>query len=423
MKKDLLRFALLLSCLQLLFSCSPDDQEYIDNDIVDMNSITAIKLKPNHNKILADGKATLELHPVLYKGTAEVVHHRVEDSWLEYYTLSGIKAERYFTTTDRNLYGLTLKVYAKLKDKNIYSDTVAFTVLEPLDLNLKEITIPIVFHIIQTTEDVVSYGGEFGQDRVELIVSRLNNAFSGMVAAPVGVDTKIRFKLAVYAPDGSKLNEAGINRVEVENISTDNNYADFLRQQKLIWDPGKYMNIWLISDGDNKVTNFGYDISNNCKPRYMKPGAEQIPEGSNLTELAGEKNWESNEAGLLYKLQLFNLPGFVQGRKENNDFNFYVGTYLGLLPTWGYVLWGSTVKAQDYCGDTQKYVVDSENATKNTGWEKKNEEYEFTAENIMDDQISLHRSVSREQCLRMRWVLENCPERAAWKSDFAFIGK
>lgn len=423
MKKCILKYVLLLTGLQLLFACSTDRQEYIDNDIIDVNSITAIKLKPNHNMVLADGKAVLEICPVLYKGMIEVLNHRVEDSCLEYYTLSGEKAERYYTTNNRDLCGSTLEVYARLKGRDIYSDTIGFTIAEPLNPNLEEIIIPVIFHIIQTTEDVVSYGGKFEKDKIELILSRLNNAFSSMVSTPVGVDTKIRFKPAIYTPDGSELEEVGIHRVEVGEINTDNGYADFLQQQKLVWKPDKYMNIWLISDSEDRVSHFGYTLSAQCIPRYMNPMAANIPEGSNLTEFTGEKTWEPKEVGILYKLQLFNRAGYIQGITEDNEFNFYVGTYLGLLPTYGYTLYGGTLAPKDYCGDTRKYVVDMDNGSKNTGWEKENVEYEFIGENIMDDQISLHRSVTRDQCLRMRWILENCPERGAWKSNFAFTGK
>ena len=50
-------------------------------------------------------------------------------------------------------------------------------------------------------------------------------------------------------------------------------------------------------------------------------------------------------------------------------------------------------------------------------------DYFFLSENIMDDPSGVHRSVSLQQALRMHWVLQHCPERAMWKSDYAFTGK
>lgn len=425
MKKGLFKYVLLIGSLQLLADCTPDDPDYRDNDTVDVNTITAVKLKPNHSMVLADGKATLDLRPVVYQDKAAVVAHRVDDAWLEYRTVSGISLDRYFKTDDPRLCGTTLQVYAKLKEKEVYSDTVDITVTTPLNPDLNEIDIPVVFHIVQTTEDIVSYGGEFSRERVEQILSKLNNAFSGLVSVnPTGVDTKVRFKPALYDPKGKLLEEPGINPVEVEKILTDNKYEDFLVQEKLIWEPARYMNIWLISDGDNQVSKFCYNISNACKPYYKNSGVTDLPQGMQLGDYQESNGWLPKEVGLIYKLQLFNQSGWVQGREEENEFIYYVGNYLGLVPTWGYMKWGNPVAANDYCTDTQKYLVDTGEGADNTGWKKKGDAgFEFTAENIMDDQISLHRSVTKDQCLRMRWILENCPERAAWKSDFAFTGK
>ena len=67
--------------------------------------------------------------------------------------------------------------------------------------------------------------------------------------------------------------------------------------------------------------------------------------------------------------------------------------------------------------------TDFMNRTFNTSWYKQAQGCYFRSENIMDDPTGLHISVSKNQCERIRWLLENCPERAAWKNDFAFTGK
>lgn len=80
--------------------------------------------------------------------------------------------------------------------------------------------------------------------------------------------------------------------------------------------------------------------------------------------------------------------------------------------------------SDDHCQDTQPYYLGAPDSYKgNKTMFKAVESCFFLAENIMDDQSGVHRSVSAEQAKRMRWVLENCPERSAWKSDFAFTGK
>ena len=105
--------------------------------------------------------------------------------------------------------------------------------------------------------------------------------------------------------------------------------------------------------------------------------------------------------------------------KENELVNAF-GYYLGLLPTWkerGGI-------PEDYCTDTQKYFGnDAEGYKKNTTAYKLVKDCFFLAENIMDDPLGTHRSISLQQSQRIRWILNNCPERSAWKSNFAFTGK
>lgn len=96
-------------------------------------------------------------------------------------------------------------------------------------------------------------------------------------------------------------------------------------------------------------------------------------------------------------------------------------SYLGLLPTWGA---SSSAKPQDYCSDTHKYYGnDKEGYNKNQTAYKLVGDCFFLAENIMDDPVGVHRSVSQQQAQRIRWILTNSPERSAWKSDYAFTGR
>lgn len=48
------------------------------------------------------------------------------------------------------------------KDKELSSNTVTFTVTDPSVLNsYTEITIPVVFHLIQSNNDITEYGERF----------------------------------------------------------------------------------------------------------------------------------------------------------------------------------------------------------------------------------------------------------------------
>ena len=80
----------------------------------------------------------------------------------------------------------------------------------------------------------------------------------------------------------------------------------------------------------------------------------------------------------------------------------------------------------DFCEDTYYFYSDySSSVYKNTRLYREDAEgiYDwFTSFNVMDS-YSRKNSVSVDQALRMRMVLERCPSRWAYKSEWAFTGK
>lgn len=144
-----------------------------------------------------------------------------------------------------------------------------------------------------------------------------------------------------------------------------------------------------------------------------------IPQGLTLAELP--TNWEPvpNEVGILYKLQSIFKMTRAFGEESENELVNCIGYYFGLLPTWGISDDGIP---DDYCSDTHAYYGD-ENTGYNISVNKTVDDYYFLSENIMDDPTGVHRSITLQQAQRIHWVLNNCPERSAWKSDFAFTGK
>ena len=421
MKKLIFNIAALFGGLTFLASCSPDDYTYKDNTIVDLSTITRLEIKPNQLMVLADGHAQLDLRPYLYTEEGHLVpDDRVKEEWLEYVSDEGVEINRRFSTTDASLVGKTLNVQAKLKGSSVTSDKVSFTVAAPLEAQYeKEIVIPVVMHIIQTTEEVEELYSKFDEDRLHQIVERMNNIFSGSVSHnPVGVNTHIRFQLAEYNPYGKRMIEKGINRLVVKEIDGNNKFEDFLIAQHLVWPASKYMNIWLMSDRKKNVPNFGFELSENCVPHFVNEGVaeEEILEGLELTKDADLENLLPIQAGIIYKLQELDEWNRSFGLDVTNDLIYYVGRFLGLSSTCSYV-----EETGDYCDDTIDYKETDESA--NNTWYKTMSGCYFLSENIMDDPTGVHNSVSKDQCKRMRWVLENCPERSFWKSDFAFKGR
>ena len=229
--------AIFIGCI---LSCTPDKDEVLEMGPVDMDHIKEIKLRTSHYQILADGKAQLEFNPLLTTEDGFTVQDsRVDHSQIEYYTSSGETLSKVFSTSDKSLIGKTLNVYAKIKGTEITSNTTTFTVMDPSVSNAyTEITVPVIFHLIQSNKDIAGYGGEIPMERIHLLLDKINNTFSGSVSTnAMGVDTKIRFKAAVYDPYGNKLQEPGINRIYVEEVTDEakDQYNTFIVNQKALW--------------------------------------------------------------------------------------------------------------------------------------------------------------------------------------------
>lgn len=432
MKKNILQYMITLSVLQLLFACTPDDYTYYNNENPDPASIDSVVLKPNHLQLIADGHAQLDLRPVIFnKQGFQFPDSRIKEEWLEYISYSGTKLSRYFSTSDPSLIGQTITTQVKIKGTGVVSQPVSFQVVAPLEEKYtSEITIPVIFHIIQTTEDLEAYGGAYSQEKIELLLQKFNHLFGGTSSInPIGVDTHIRFAMAQYDQYGQKMLTPGIHQLNIQTVDATvitNNFADFLENQHLVWPADKYMNIWLISDRKNLVSDFGNTISADCKPHYFYPGTptENCPKGIDWEVFPANGTFQAKEAGILYKIQeldviereLTNNSGTASA---NNELVYYLGCYFGLLPT---CTFDQKKAGTDYCDDTIDYWG-SDLDTYNSTWYKEAAGCYFRAENIMDDPLGLHISISKNQCERIRWVLQNCPERSAWKNKFAFTGE
>ena len=409
----------------MFYSCAPDNLDYHDNGKMEISSIDSVALTANHVMILADGNAKLEFVPKLFtKDKNQIPASRIDYDCLEFVSESGEVFSPSFSTNDLSRVGEIVNITMKVKDSDLESNAISFKIIEPLeDVYQSDIVIPVVFHIIQTNDDIESFGGAYKQEQIELVLDKLNNMFSGILTNnPVGVNTHIQLKAAIYDQYGKVMSEPGINRLTVENISIDNQYEDFLSSQHLIWNPDQYMNIWLISDRESKVGDFANNISELCVPAYVLPETGDVLDGLSCNKYQDEVLL-AREVGIIFKLQeLDNMSrGFFNddNKPVNNELGYYIGRYLGLLATCTY----ASAAGTDYCFDTHNYFPDINAIGGNKTWYKEANGCYFRAENIMDDPRGVHSSVSKEQCKRMRWVLEHCVGRLAWKSNFAFVGQ
>jgi hypothetical protein len=112
--------------------------------------------------------------------------------------------------------------------------------------------IPLVIHVLHLGEEV-GEGSNISDAQIHSAIERLNESNG---AENTGVDTKIRFCLAAFDPNGLASN--GINRIDASNTSDylENgitNSSDFLENELEIktlstWDNQKYYNIWVVSE-------------------------------------------------------------------------------------------------------------------------------------------------------------------------------
>ena len=131
-----------------------------------------------------------------------------------------------------------------------------------------------------------------------------------------------------------------------------------------------------------------------------------------------------SQAGIIYKLSELDVAErsfFVSNNNKKQGYNelgYYIGLFYGLLPTCNYQ---NTKAGTDYCDDTIDYAATSTGGNKD--WYKTMDGCYFRAENIMDDPRGVHCSVSQDQTIRMRWIMDNCVGRMQWKSSRALSGK
>lgn len=100
---------ILLLGLQSIWSCSPEDITYYNNEEVDIATIARVILEPNQRRLIADGHAQLDLRPVMFdqKGI-RIPDTRVKEEWLEYTSDEDISLSRHFSTTETSLIGKTV---------------------------------------------------------------------------------------------------------------------------------------------------------------------------------------------------------------------------------------------------------------------------------------------------------------------------
>ena len=398
-----------------LCACTPDEDELVDfSDF----QIAKVELGADHRQLIADGISTLTLNPMLYQpykiqtddGRDTIVYGKIPVDRLaegtgEYFLEDGTPLkEGKYRTTDLSKSEQGFYVTAN----GLKSDVFKVSIREPFAEDAYEtITYPVVFHLIQD-KTKVELGQGVGADIVNYAFNTIYNCFARTAAfSPNGADTKIRFRLAEYDPNGRKMEEKGINRYSLSTSDLNNlNPEKIKNNPKICWDYKRYLNIWIVENMGNSVSTPHYILNTADLNQIQGVSFEQL----SLEEIE-KQEYSLTDIGLIYGARDFAI--------EDVGYPTQMGKFFGLLDTEN--------QKEDYCEDTFAYNTYKE--PWNTALEGSNSRLKISTDglifysvNIMDAS-SYKNTISMDQVKRIRTITDNCPHRWAWKSDWAFTGK
>ena len=398
-----------------LCACTPDEDELVDfSDF----QIAKVELGADHRQLIADGISTLTSNPMLYQpykiqtddGRDTIVYgkipvDRLAEGTVQYFLEDGTPLkEGKYRTTDLSKSEQGFYVTAN----GLKSDVFKVSIREPFAEDAYEtITYPVVFHLIQD-KTKVELGQGVGADIVNYAFNTIYNCFARTAAfSPNGADTKIRFRLAEYDPNGRKMEEKGINRYSLSTSDLNNlNPEKIKNNPKICWDYKRYLNIWIVENMGNSVSTPHYILNTADLNQIQGVSFEQL----SLEEIE-KQEYSLTDIGLIYGARDFAI--------EDVGYPTQMGKFFGLLDTEN--------QKEDYCEDTFAYNTYKE--PWNTALEGSNSRLKISTDglifysvNIMDAS-SYKNTISMDQVKRIRTITDNCPHRWAWKSDWAFTGK
>lgn len=279
------------------------------------------------------------------------------------------------------------------------------------------VTIPVVVHVLHTGQ-AVGTGANISDLRVQSQITVLNQDYRRMLGTngynndANGADIEVEFCLVRQTPSGGLSN--GINRVDVRQfsntISFNESEIEGILKPRTIWDPTRYMNIW--------VGDFMYNTNSDLRGVL---GYAQFPTGSTLPGLTGGSPTTANTDGVIIDWTCFGnkiiAPGtYSNGYDLGRTTTHEVGHYLGLRHVNGdntNCTVDATDSRNDYCLDTPAQAQLHDDC---------NQAYDTCPSSPGLDNITNYMDYPADACLnkftndqktRIRTVLLNSPRRAS----------
>lgn len=425
--------------LVLLGACRPDRSPLFEIGIQD-HEVKLIKLIPDHEMLLPDGIAKMEFTfkaygikdvKALKKTVAgEVVTYseetrtdtflipndRLSPGFIKTYHKNGtLLADNIYSTTNTN--EPSYEFYAQ--GGSVKSDPVTIAIRPlPAAQQVQEIVFPVVFHLLvppASNRPSYSITTEQLQEKLDYINKVYNREIT---TNPNGGTAKIKFRLAEYDEAGKLLAEKGKTITNVAANLTQAQYTTVINGK--IWDLKKYVNIYVCKFTDSWSSSGALSYVAEA-PKVIMANEAAIP---GLTAAAVQSYSKADvtdfsQVGIMLNFGEFFNP--TQWDTHNAlELSTIFGYFLGLKSP-EYTNAASIVNGDnDYCPDTYVYQNNTINFNirKTEYFDKKN----FTSFDIMS-RYSRKNSVTVDQAARIRTVIERCPSRWSYKSNWAFTGK
>jgi zinc-dependent metalloproteinase lipoprotein len=221
--------------------------------------------------------------------------------------------------------------------------------------------IPVVIHLLyrSSTEGSIGTKANLHPNQIKAQMVALNEVFAGNAPGNSALpavfsnvdanDVGITFCLAAIDKNGSSMTEPGVDRIDWEKKGWTNpgsfndysslvNYFDNTIKPATIWDPVKYLNIWL---GDfNSGTGYAtFPASSNLSGITSSMGTKTTDGIFVSTKIFGCKT--------TYPNGYYFTSGFGTDYVEGDITAHEIGHWLGLLH-----IWADATCGNDYCADT-----------------------------------------------------------------------
>lgn len=425
----------LMALLALLASCAGNDLDFVYETDVDAGNIKLVRLRSDHPTILPTGQAKMRFYveaynilelpdyspttvddsviyiPHIKRDTSLIPQSMLPQGLVHLYDDQGNEyPDLTFSTTDTT--PRTIRFHLEVGE--LRSNDVSVTVRPlPDTSDWQDIEIPIIFHVLNPTQQVGVAQITITEADIDKCIDRLNQVFAGRASSdPNGFDTRIQFRPATHDANGAKLTHAGYHAVTVKSttaITDDEGYQNYVKENpELIYDYTRFLNVWVVnnSKGSSSIS---------ASPNVIDAPENAIP-GLVPGTIGEDFPVKPTDVGVF-----LNMSYVVNPNQQTDHYEFAttVARHLGLLTTMAYESLGQSNMVDgdtDYCPDTPYYWNMSQSVFKN------NDESEtpgpgamfFTSYNIMDS-YSYKNSITLDQTLRMRQVLKHCPSRWYWK--------